>query len=234
MNLPTTALSERHGSAAQRPSSAGVPWTARVRASAVDLLAIWAWLAAVAALSRIPVLRRTGYAALFRRPATADAAQFITGVLPAVLYLAAGEAGDAHATWGKRTAGLVVLGPESTWPGRRRVLARTAVKLLPWQVAHLAVNRAVGIGVARSPKLASAGFGVALAMAGTSVALAMSRSDGRALHDLAAGTRVVPADDPAPPGDFVSVQADGNEYRHDGNVSTGGTSMPITTGLRCL
>lgn len=172
-----------------------------MRASAVDLLAIWAWLAAIAALSRIPALRRTGYAALFRRRATADAAQFITGVLPAVLYLAAGEAGGAHASRGKRSAGLVVLGPNQTWPGRRRVLARTAVKLLPWQLAHLAVNRAVGVGVARAPKLAAAGFGLSLALAGASVGLAMSRSDGRALHDLVAGTHVVPAEDRARAGE---------------------------------
>ena len=68
---------------------------------------------------------------------------------------------------------------------------RTAVKLLPWQLAHLALNRAVGVGVARSPRLAAAGFGLSLAMTGASVTLAASRSDGRALHDLAAGTRVV-------------------------------------------
>jgi uncharacterized RDD family membrane protein YckC len=176
---------------AERLSHPGAPRTARLRASAVDLLAIWAWLGAVAALSRLPVLRRTGYAALFRRPATADAAQFVTGVLPVVLYLAAGEAGSAHATRGKRATGLAVLGPGGTWPGRRRILVRTAVKLLPWQLAHLALTRAAGVGVARSPKLAGAGFGLALAVAGTSVALAASRPDGRALHDLAAGTRVI-------------------------------------------
>jgi uncharacterized RDD family membrane protein YckC len=176
---------------AQRGSRSGAARRARLRASAVDLLAIWAWLGAAAALSRLPVLRRTGYAALFRRPATVDAAQFATGVLPVALYLAAGEAGRAHATRGKRAAGLVVLGRDGLPPGRRRILVRTAVKLLPWQLAHLAVTRAAGVGVARSPKLAGAGFGVALATAGVSVGLAASRPDGRALHDLAAGTRVV-------------------------------------------
>jgi uncharacterized RDD family membrane protein YckC len=168
---------------------------ARVRASAVDLLAIWAWLAAVAVTSRLPVVRRTGFAGLFRRPATADAAQFATGVLPVAVYLAVGEAGAAQATPGKRAAGLAVVGPDGTRPGRRRILLRTAVKLLPWQVAHLAITRAAGAGVARSPKLAGAGFGLALSLAGASVALARTRPDGRALHDLAAGTRVVATDD---------------------------------------
>jgi uncharacterized RDD family membrane protein YckC len=172
-------------------AQAGAPPAARWRASAVDLLAIWAWLGAVAGLSRLPALRRTGYAALFRRPATADAAQFVTGVLPVALYLAAGEAGPAQANWGKRAAGLAVVGPDGSRPGRLRILVRTAVKLLPWQLAHLAVTRAAGVGVARSPRLAGAGFGLALAMAGASVAVATSRPDGRALHDLAAGTRVV-------------------------------------------
>ncbi|MDQ2956738.1 MAG: RDD family protein [Actinomycetota bacterium] len=170
------------------------PQRARLRASAVDLVVIWGWLGALAGLSRLPLLRRTGYAELFRTPATADLAQFATGVLPVWLYLLAGEAGSTHATRGKRAAGLTVVDLGGEPPSRSRIAARAAVKLLPWQLAHLAINRAVGIGTGRrSTRLAAMGFGAALGLAGGSVALATTRSDGGALHDLAAGTRVVPA-----------------------------------------
>lgn len=170
------------------------PQRARLRASTIDLVVIWGWLGALTGLSRLPLLRRTGYAELFRTPATADLAQFATGVLPVWLYLVAGEAGGGHATRGKRAVGLTVVDLGGGPPSRSRIAARAAVKLLPWQLAHLAINRVVGISAGRrSARPAAVGFGAALALAGGSVVLATMRSDGRALHDLVAGTRVVPA-----------------------------------------
>lgn len=175
-------------------STPAAPAGARLRASAIDLGVIWAWLAALAGLSRIPALRRTGYPRFFAEPATADLAQFLTGVLPAALYLSSGEVGRDHASLGKRSAGLTVIDVAGGPPSPGRIVVRTAVKLLPWQLAHLALTRAVGIvGAKHSRGYAAAGFGAALGLAGFSILLATVRSDGRALHDLAARTRVVPA-----------------------------------------
>ncbi len=169
------------------------PWRARLRASAVDLMVIWAWLGSLAGLSRVPAFRGSGYAKLFRHPSTADLAQTATGVLPAALYLAIGEAGAAHATRGKRAAGLRVVGAAGCPASHAQIAVRTAVKLLPWQIAHLSINRAVGIvGGERSKKWAVAGFSTALGLVASSAATAVFRSDHRALHDLVAATRVVP------------------------------------------
>jgi uncharacterized RDD family membrane protein YckC len=89
----------------------------------------------------------------------------------------------------------VVVAADGRRASRRRVAVRTAVKLLPWQIAHLAVTRAVGAVPGRhAQQAAKAGFGAALGLAALSAACAAGRADGRALHDLVAGTRVVPDD----------------------------------------
>src|SRR6266498_540482 len=127
------------------------PWRARLRASAVDLMVIWAWLGSLAGLSRVPASR------------------------------------------GKRAAGLRVVGAAGCPASHAQIAVRTAVKLLPWQIAHLSINRAVGIvGGERSKKWAVAGFSTALGLVASSAATAVFRSDHRALHDLVAATRVVP------------------------------------------
>jgi uncharacterized RDD family membrane protein YckC len=134
---------------------------------------------------------------VFRDPATVDLAQFATMVLPTGLYLVAGEAGTRNATAGKLAAGLVVVGRDGGQPSPSRIAVRTAVKLLPWQIAHLSITRATGIVPGRyAAALSRAGLVTALGLATTSAALAVLRPDGRALHDLVAGTRVaVAADD---------------------------------------
>jgi uncharacterized RDD family membrane protein YckC len=67
-------------------------------------------------------------------------------------------------------------------------VVRSAVKFAPWQLAHSAVFRlvagsqdAVWLWLASSAQLVVLGSAVTVA----------ARQDGRALHDLVAGTRVV-------------------------------------------
>ena len=61
---------------------------------------------------------------------------FLLTVLPVTLYFAVQEGGPAHATWGKRRAGLVVVGMDGRPVRFGRALLRSAVKFLPWQLAH--------------------------------------------------------------------------------------------------
>jgi hypothetical protein len=77
--------------------NAPAPWRARLGAAGVDVMVILGWLGSLAVLSRIPMLRRSGYAQLSRRGSTADLAQTATGVFPAALHLAVGKAEAAHA-----------------------------------------------------------------------------------------------------------------------------------------
>ena len=110
-------------------------------------------------------------------------------VLPTAVYLAAGEAGPRQAAWGKRRAGLRVVAADGGRAGLGRIAVRTAVKLLPWQLAHIAVARL--IRQVDSPVTIWTTDGASLLLAAASVTLAVRDPRGRALHDRVAGTRVV-------------------------------------------
>jgi uncharacterized RDD family membrane protein YckC len=121
-------------------------------------------------------------------PAT-DLLVLAATVLPTGAYLAAGEAGAHRAAWGKRRAGLRVVAAEGGRPGVARILLRTAVKLLPWQLAHLSVTRLVlGSG---NPVVTWGANALAYLLPAVSVTMALRDRQGRALHDRVAGTRVV-------------------------------------------
>jgi hypothetical protein len=108
---------------------------ARVRATALDGLVIVGWLAAVAAvflplqLADLNPMPTSGY--------PTQLVAFAASVLPAWLYLSLSELTAAQATWGKRRLGLRVVRRDGHPPEARRILTRNAIKLLPWQLAHL-------------------------------------------------------------------------------------------------
>lgn len=69
-------------------------------------------------------------------PWRADLLAFVTAVLPVILYFALMESSQNGATWGKRRMGLHVTHTSGAPLGRGRALLRSAVKFLPWQLAH--------------------------------------------------------------------------------------------------
>ncbi|MPZ87671.1 MAG: hypothetical protein GEU81_06255 [Nitriliruptorales bacterium] len=101
------------------------------------------------------------------------------------------EAGPRQASWGKRRARLRVVSSGGGRPEAWRVALRTAVKLLPWQLAHLAVARWI-VGV----DLSAAGwtaYTLSLLIPVASIGMAWRDPQARSLHDRVAGTRVVVA-----------------------------------------
>jgi uncharacterized RDD family membrane protein YckC len=164
------------------------PLRARAAATGLDYLVISGWLAVLAAVG-VPL-------SLLAPPhperwplLLGDLAVFALTVLPAGLYLGLTEAGARSATLGKRRLGLAVATTAGARPGPGRIALRTVVKLLPWQLAHLAVLRlALDAGPAAFAWTAD---GLALGLVALTVALAVAGPGHRALHDLAAGTVVV-------------------------------------------
>lgn len=162
------------------------PLAPRLIASGWDYLVILGWLAALG-LAFLAGLRP--FAPLAGAPMPAyDLLIAALTVVPVWGYLVVTEAGRAQASWGKRRARLVVTTSAGARPGTGRIMARNAVKLLPWQLAHLGMAR-LWYGTS------DLGFGgVALvlcyALAGGTLALLLARRDRAALHDLVAGTRV--------------------------------------------
>jgi uncharacterized RDD family membrane protein YckC len=162
----------------------------RLLAALLDYFVILGWLVALAAVF-VPL-----YVAGFRLWVDhADAIAFAASVLPVWLYMTTTESRAAGATWGKRWAGLRILGPLARRAHPARVAVRNAVKLAPWQLAHLGVVALLSsrdTATLVSPAMAWLPISATYALVGLSVALMFRRDDHAALHDLIAGTRVVP------------------------------------------
>jgi uncharacterized RDD family membrane protein YckC len=178
------------------PDVAGVTERVGVRrrllASVGDLGVIAGWLGTLTAVGAVGRALTGPAAELPPVPLPAlDLGAAAMTVLPVGVYLAATEAGRHRATLGKRWQGLRVVAADGAPIGWRRAVLRNAVKLLPWQLAHLAVSRWI-IGVDPSPAILTA-YGASMVLAVGSVAVALRDPQGRALHDFAAGTRVVPS-----------------------------------------
>ncbi|MFI6600586.1 RDD family protein [Nonomuraea sp. NPDC050536] len=160
-----------------------VPRARRAAALGWDYLLIVGWLVMLAAAYLL------GFRPLAAVPLVgADLVIAGITVLPVWAYLVVSEAGTAQATWGKRRARLIVTA-DGGRPGPLRIMVRNAVKLLPWQLAHLAVLRfwtMEGESAIAVPALV-----LGYVLVAVTLALALLRRDRAALHDLVAGTRVV-------------------------------------------
>jgi uncharacterized RDD family membrane protein YckC len=162
----------------------------RLLAALLDYGLMLGWLVALAALF-VP-LHFAGYELWNGH---ADAVAFAASVFPVWLYLTVTESRSSGATWGKRRAGLRVVGPRKRRARPARIAVRNAVKLLPWQLAHLGVVALLAgrdAATLVSPGAAWIPISATYALAGLSIALMVSRDDHAALHDLVGGTRVVP------------------------------------------
>ncbi|KAB8188777.1 hypothetical protein FH608_042610 [Nonomuraea phyllanthi] len=161
----------------------------RLVAAGLDYLVIVAWLALLAVVF-VPL-----YLAGVRpfdglSTAGTDLLISVLSVLPVGAYLTVGEAGRRQATWGKRRAGLVVTTTRGERPGVARIVGRNAVKLLPWQCAHMAVSRLAG---GHETTVGTLLLVATYALAGASIALLLIRRDRAALHDVVVATRVAPS-----------------------------------------
>ncbi len=162
---------------------------ARWRASLWDYTAIVCWLAVLTVAGL--VLRTVLPPAPSYPPVVADVVALLFTVLPVRAFLTAGEAGRHAAGWGKRRAGLRVVAADGGRPGFGRVAVRNAVKLLPWQLAHVAVARAIldpeDVGTM------AVAYALSLLIPAGSILMAWRDPEHRAAHDRLAGTRVVRA-----------------------------------------
>jgi uncharacterized RDD family membrane protein YckC len=112
------------------------PVGGRLAALGLDYLVILGWMAVLAAGS-LAIDATVGLPDVLGAlgPIGAQAVFFTLLTLPVGLYLFRTESGPAQATWGKRRMGLAVTSA-GVRPTRTQIGIRTAVKLLPWEVAH--------------------------------------------------------------------------------------------------
>lgn len=117
----------------------------RLLAFFIDYLAISLYLVVLLVIGLALARSRGDLTSMSTSVARMDAIAFFTTVLPVALYFILLEGGQNQATIGKRRLGLRVAKVHS---GSRlttsQSVVRTAVKLLPWQLAHLALVRIPG------------------------------------------------------------------------------------------
>lgn len=159
-----------------------------MKASGWDCLAIVGWLAGITVVGF--GVRRLLPPVSEPLPTLAfDGVAIGLTVLPAWVYLTATEGTERQATWGKRRTRIEVVTQHGGRPSLGAVMARNAVKLLPWQLAHIAVARII---LERdAPVTIWTTYSASLLIPIASSAMSWRDPLGRALHDRIAGTRVV-------------------------------------------
>jgi uncharacterized RDD family membrane protein YckC len=173
----------------------------RIAAFGLDYLIIAAWIGLITAVgfgARAILGIETGPILSQADKLRGHSIAFLSLTLPVILYFAIAESSRWQATVGKRTLGLRVQTVTGAQVGLGRSLARSAIKFLPWEIAHTAIWHVPGQPFVSMPApINFLGYAVALAGAGV-FAAAVFRGRGRTPYDLVAGTMVVegPRDTP--------------------------------------
>jgi len=163
----------------------------RILAFAIDYLPIAAYLAVLVAggawLSRSS---ETLTRVLFGGPVIGEASGFLLITLPVTLYFALSEASSRQATWGKTRMGLMVTDVAGTRLSRARSIGRSALKFIPWELAHACIWQ---VSFARDPSSAVyvVGFALVWLLIGANVVSLLVSPTSQTLYDRAAGSVVV-------------------------------------------
>jgi uncharacterized RDD family membrane protein YckC len=72
-------------------------------------------------------------------PLSAEITGFLFITLPVYLYFAVCEGSKSHATWGKRKVGVMVIGINGQSIRLGSSLFRSALKFVPWELAHFTI-----------------------------------------------------------------------------------------------
>lgn len=110
----------------------------RIAAFALDYLLIAGYLVVLAIVSSFLTFSplKEEWQGLISSPERLDFLAFLTSILPVILYFTLLESSKGGATWGKYRMGLRVVHMSGERLSRGRALVRSAVKFLPWQLAH--------------------------------------------------------------------------------------------------
>lgn len=181
-NSPTESAMHSPAPSPPAPPDATLLWR-RVAAYLLDVALLFALLAPLAFL----VKRLTGF--MPETPAATWRLQLLEFSLPSWCYFALADASARGATLGKRLLGLRVVTAAGGRVAPGRALARTALKLLPWELSHFA---AFGLGerFGELTLLQSSGLVVANLLAIAWLLLALTSRGATGAHDRLVATRV--------------------------------------------
>ena len=161
----------------------------RIGAFAIDWCVFAVWAGAVFAIAWFGQGGKPDWPA---NPWLGQLVGFALTTLPFGLYLALMEASRWQATVGKRCLGLRVVTLDGERPSLGRTVGRTTLKLLPWELGHVAPYQLIALArdEQATPTWLMILVTVALATAVWYAASLWSASD-RTPYDRPLGTRVV-------------------------------------------
>jgi uncharacterized RDD family membrane protein YckC len=165
----------------------------RLAAFGVDYLVILSWIAAIASIG---VGVRKAFGVQLRADMTPSDKRMghliglVSLTLPVTLYFAVGEHSNGHGTLGKQLLGIRVERVGGGSVSLRRALVRSAVKFIPWELAHTVIWHSPGRPFAAAPGTSGVtGYVLSLGLACLYLGSTMV-GNGRTPYDRVAGTVV--------------------------------------------
>jgi len=166
----------------------------RILAFALDYLVIGLYIGLITAVSFvIGSLSPDVMSALFSNPASGQLTVFSALTLPVMFYFALTESSPWQASLGKRILRLQVVRQSGDRLSVGQSILRSAVKLIPWELAHACLWRIPGwpLNPAQPPPIIVAGLALVWIIAAAYfISLLMSKSR-QTLYDRVAGAVVI-------------------------------------------
>ena len=163
----------------------------RALAFAVDYLAISAYLVVLVGISLAArQLAPAALGALFGNPFSGELSGFVTITLPVALYFALMESSARQASWGKRRLDLRVQRVDGARLSHSRSLGRTALKFIPWELAHACIWQ-ISFATDKASPLISVGFVVVWLLVGANLLSLLVNRKHQTLYDWLSGSVVV-------------------------------------------
>lgn len=167
----------------------------RIAAFSLDYLLIAGYLAALAIVSSMLAFGplKDSWKVFVSTPTRADLLAFITAILPVILYFTLMESSESGATWGKRRMRLRVVNLSGQRLSRGQALLRSAIKFLPWQLAHTCLFHIPGwpVKTQEPPGWVMVGLVLVWVLIGFYIVTLMVGPTRRTPYDWIAGSRVL-------------------------------------------
>jgi uncharacterized RDD family membrane protein YckC len=180
-----------------RPEFAGL-WI-RILAFGLDYLVIALYIAVITGLLRVANLVYPRLPeVLFSNAASGQLTGFLTLTLPIALYFALCECSPRQATPGKRWRKLKVIRVNGGRLSRARSASRTALKFIPWELAHTCIWQLRFAPPDASP-LITLGLVLVWVLVGANIASLLISPTHQTLYDRLSGSAVVMAKRPTAP-----------------------------------
>ena len=163
----------------------------RVTAFAFDYIIITGYLFFIVAIGLVVnMFFPTITLALFSNPLSGQMTGFLIITLPVSLYFILCEASTWQATWGKQRKGLQVIRVDGAQLTILRSIGRTALKFIPWELAHTCIWQIRFAQPAQSP-IITVGFVLVWVLIAANIISLWISSMHQTLYDRLAGTYVV-------------------------------------------